>query len=77
MSASAPASQFFLKQLTNACKLDSMASGPERPDAARGDQRSPDAMGLKLGGIRVIRFPGEQCGHHRGWEFRRNALSSA
>jgi hypothetical protein len=36
----------------------SMASGPERPDA-------PDAMDLGLG-IRVVRFPGEQCGHHGG-----------
>jgi hypothetical protein len=39
-----------------------MAPGPERPDAAKGDQRSPDAMDLRLG-IRVVRFPGEQCGH--------------
>jgi hypothetical protein len=30
--------------------------------------RSPDAMDLGLG-IRVVRFPGEQCGHH--WECRR------
>jgi hypothetical protein len=36
-----------------------MTSGPERPDAAKGDQRSPDAMDLRLG-IRVARFPGEQ-----------------
>jgi hypothetical protein len=34
----------------------SMTSGPERPDAAKGDQRSPDAMDLKLAGIRVVRF---------------------
>jgi hypothetical protein len=33
----------------------SMAPGPERPDAAKGDQRSPDAMDLRLG-IRVVRF---------------------
>jgi hypothetical protein len=26
-----------------------MRSGPERPDAAKGDQRSPDAMDLRLG----------------------------
>jgi hypothetical protein len=37
-----------------------MASGPERPDAAKGDQRSPDAMDLVLG-IRVARFPGEHA----------------
>jgi hypothetical protein len=39
------------------------------------DQRSPDAMDLKLG-IRVARLPDEQCGHdavivpqspHQGW----------
>jgi hypothetical protein len=45
--------------------LVSMAPGPERPDAAKGDQRSPDAMDLRLD-IRVIRFPGEQCGEDAG-----------
>jgi hypothetical protein len=44
-----------------------MTSGPKRRDAAKGDQRSPDAMDLKLAGIRVARFPGEQCGHHGRW----------
>jgi hypothetical protein len=38
-----------------------MASGPERPDAAKGDQRSPDAMDLRLG-IRVIRFRANNAG---------------
>jgi hypothetical protein len=42
-----------------------MAPGPERPDAAKGDQRSPDAMDLELG-IRVARLPDEQCGDHVG-----------
>jgi hypothetical protein len=40
-----------------------MASGPERPDAVKGDQGSPDAMDFKSG-IRVIRLQGEQSGHH-------------
>jgi hypothetical protein len=44
-----------------------MTSGPKRRDAAKGDQRSPEAMDLKLAGIRVARFPGEQCGHHGRW----------
>jgi hypothetical protein len=52
----------------------SMTSGPERPDAVKGDRegiataspRSPDAMDLELG-IRVVRFPGEQCGQDESW----------
>jgi len=40
----------------------SMASDPERPDAAKGDQRSPDAMDLRCAGIRVASFPGRQYG---------------
>jgi hypothetical protein len=39
-----------------------MAPGPERPDAAKGDQRSPVALDLRWG-IRVARSPAEQCGH--------------
>jgi hypothetical protein len=39
----------------------SMAPGPERPDAAKGDQRSPDAMDLRLG-IRVVRFRANNAG---------------
>ena len=34
----------------------SSTPGPERPDAAKGDQRSPDAMDQGFGGIRVVRF---------------------
>jgi len=49
-----------------------MTSGPERPDAEKGDQRSPDAMDLGLG-IRVVRFPGEQCGQDDSCRSWRNA----
>jgi hypothetical protein len=54
-----------------------MTSGPERPDAEKGDQRSPDAMDSKFAGIRVARFPGEQCGDDGRWGFSRNALVGA
>jgi len=39
-----------------------MAPGPERPDAAKGDQRSPDAMDYGFGGIRVVRFRANNAG---------------
>src|SRR5260370_39669116 len=38
----------------------SMTSGPERPDAEKGDQKIAGRHGLKWRGIRVVRFPGEQ-----------------
>jgi hypothetical protein len=31
----------------------------------KGDQRSPVAMDCELAGMRVVRFPGEQCGKDR------------
>ena len=53
-----------------------MTSSPERPDAARGDQRSPDAMDLELD-IRVATLFGRAMGiiGECGWS--RNALTRA
>ena len=40
------------------------APGPERPDAAKGDQEITGRLKFKNLDIRVVRFPGEQCGRH-------------
>ena len=39
-----------------------MASGPERPDAAKGDQRSPDAMDLNWQACASLAFRANNAG---------------
>jgi hypothetical protein len=41
----------------------SMTSGPERPDAAKGDQKIAGRHGFEIGHPRRS-LPGEQCGNH-------------
>jgi hypothetical protein len=50
-----------------------MAPGPERPDAAKGDQKIAGAMELRIQEPASLAFPDEQYADHESWGIRRNA----